>query len=160
MQVQLCFPVHLLSRFSRDPWRVPGVRPRSSSARSYCKYAVKVTLTFATLQRNTWSRTQIHENSMVFAEFVSGQAVTARQPQMLRCLLLRQDRCLLLRQDRCLLLRLDRCLLLPPTSMMLEASRFDQIIPALPQVTALLVNHTVTEKLILPQRETPKQATF
>ena len=38
-------------------------------ARSYYKNAVKVTLTFATLQRNRGSRAQTHKNSMVFVNF-------------------------------------------------------------------------------------------
>ena len=45
---------------------------RSLGARSYCKYAVKVTLTFATLQRNRGSRAQTHKNSMVFVNFCVG----------------------------------------------------------------------------------------
>ena len=55
---------------------------------------------------------QFFKQTMMLSTFVLGRAMIARQPQMLRCLLLRQDRCLLLRQDRCLLLRQDRCLLL------------------------------------------------
>ena len=47
---------------------------RSLGARSYCKYAVKVTLTFATLQRNRGSRAQIHKNSMVFVNFLVQRA--------------------------------------------------------------------------------------
>ena len=73
----LCFPVHLLSRFSRDLWRGPGVCPRSSRARSCCRNRYLVTLTFAPLERNRGSRAQTHKNSMVFDS-----------------LLLRQDRCL------------------------------------------------------------------
>ena len=48
--------------FSRDLWRLPGVWSRSLGARSYCKYAVKVTLTFAPLERNRGSRAQTHKN--------------------------------------------------------------------------------------------------
>ena len=57
---------------------------QSLGARSYCKYAIKVTLTFTTLQRNRGSRAQTHKNSMVFVNFCLGQAMTARQPQMLQ----------------------------------------------------------------------------
>ena len=58
--------------FSRDRGRRPGVCPRSSSARSYCKYAVKVTPTFATLQRNRGSRVRIQKHCMVFINFCPG----------------------------------------------------------------------------------------
>ena len=47
---------------------------RSLGARSYCKYAVKVTPTFATLQRNRGSRAQIHKNSMNFVNFLVQRA--------------------------------------------------------------------------------------
>ena len=43
-------------------------------ATSYCKYAYKVTPTFAPLTRNTWSRAQIRENSMVFVNFLVQRA--------------------------------------------------------------------------------------
>ncbi len=55
--------------FSRDLWRQPGVNARSLGARSCCKYAYKVTPTFAPLTRNTWSRAQIQKNSMFFVNF-------------------------------------------------------------------------------------------
>ena len=55
--------------FSRDLWRHAGVRPRSLSARSCCKNLYLVTLTFAPLTRNTWSRDQTHKNSMVVVNF-------------------------------------------------------------------------------------------
>ena len=58
--------------FSRDLWRQSGVSSRSSRARSYCKNAYLVTLTFAPLTRNTWSRAQIQKNSMVFVNFCPG----------------------------------------------------------------------------------------
>ena len=45
------------------------MRSRSLGARSYCKYAVKVTLTFAILQGNKGSRAQTHKNLMVFDNF-------------------------------------------------------------------------------------------
>ena len=71
--------------FSRDPWRVPGVCSRSLGARSHCKNAVKVTVTFATLQRNRGSRAQTHKHSMVFVNFCLGPGHdSARQPQMLQ----------------------------------------------------------------------------
>ena len=70
--------------FSRDLWRLAGVSSQSLGARSYCKYAVKVTLTFATLQRNRGSRAQTYKNSMVLTTFVSGRAMVARQPQPLQ----------------------------------------------------------------------------
>ena len=60
------------------------MRSQSLNARSYCKYAVKVTLTFATLQRNRGSRAQTHKKSMVLSTFVRGQAMTARHSQMLQ----------------------------------------------------------------------------
>ena len=90
---------------------------RSLAARSYCKYAVNVTPTFTTLQRNRGSRAQTHKNSMVSVIFCHGlahdrQASSGAADVQDRCLLLRQARCLLLRQDRCLLLRQDRYLLL------------------------------------------------
>ena len=56
--------------FSRDLWRCSGVCSRSSRARSCCKNQYLVTLTFAPLERNTWSRAQIHKNSMVFDNFL------------------------------------------------------------------------------------------
>ena len=58
--------------FSRDLWSDSGVCARSSGARSYCKYAYKVTLTFAILQRNRGSRAQTHKKSMVFDNFCPG----------------------------------------------------------------------------------------
>ena len=79
--------------FSKDPWRVSGVIARSSGARSYCKYAVKVTLTFATLQPNRGSRAQTHKNSLFFDS-----------------LLLRQDRCLSSSHLSCLNSRHLSCL--------------------------------------------------
>ena len=69
--------------FSRDRGRVSGVCARSSSAISYCKYAVKVTLTFATLQRNRGSRVQIHKNSMDFVNFLVQSAWAAGHAQIL-----------------------------------------------------------------------------
>ena len=45
---------------------------RSLGARSYCKYAVKVTLTVATLQPNWGSRAQTHKHSTVFVNFSLG----------------------------------------------------------------------------------------
>ena len=75
--------------FSRDLWRVPGVTARSLGASSYCKYAVKVTPTFATLQRNRGSRAQIHKNSMVFVNFCLEQTSVLSQQQT-SCLSQRQ----------------------------------------------------------------------
>ena len=69
LQVQLCFPVHLLSRFSRDRGRVRGVNARSLCARSYCKNRYLVTPTFAPLEPKWGSRAQTHKNSMVFVNF-------------------------------------------------------------------------------------------
>ena len=89
----LCFPVHLLSRFSRDPWREPGVNARSLGARSCCKNRYLVTLTFAPLERNRGSRAQTHKNSMFFDS-----------------LLLRQDRCLSSSHLSCLNSRHLSCL--------------------------------------------------
>ena len=48
--------------FSKDPWRVPGVNPRSLGARSCCKNRYLVTPTFAPLERNRGSRAQTHKN--------------------------------------------------------------------------------------------------
>ena len=79
--------------FSRDPWRVPGVNPRSLGARSCCKNRYLVTLTFAPLERNRWSRAQTHKNSMLFDS-----------------LLLRQDRCLSSSHLSCLNSRHLSCL--------------------------------------------------
>ena len=44
----------------------------------------KVTLSFATLQRNRGSRAQTHKNSLVLTTFVLGRAMVARQPQPLQ----------------------------------------------------------------------------
>ena len=83
-------------RFSRDLWRLPGVRPRSLGARSCCKNPYWLTLTFAPLERNTWSRAQIHKNSVFFVNFLPHGS--QKQPVAV----LRQDKCFLLRQDKCL----------------------------------------------------------
>ena len=79
--------------FSRDLWRLSGVRPRSLSARSCCKNRYLVTLTFASLERNRWSRAQTHKNSILFDS-----------------LLLRQDRCLSSSHLSCLNSRHLSCL--------------------------------------------------
>ena len=79
--------------FSRDPWRCPGVCPRSLGARSCCKNRYLVTPTFAPLERNRGSRAQTHKNSMLFDS-----------------LLLRQDRCLSSSHLSCLNSRHLSCL--------------------------------------------------
>ena len=56
--------------FSRDLWRCAGVSSRSLGARSCCKNRYLVTLTFVPLERNRWSRAQIHKNSMLFDNFL------------------------------------------------------------------------------------------
>ena len=66
LQVQLCFPVHLLSRFSRDLSSLPGVWSRSSRVRSCCKKRDLVTLTFAPLEGNRGSRAQAHTTTRCF----------------------------------------------------------------------------------------------
>ena len=66
--------------FSRDLGRCAGVRPRSSRARSHCKNAYLVTLTFTTLERNRGSRAQTHKNSMIFVNFGGQAAPGSRQP--------------------------------------------------------------------------------
>ena len=63
--------------FSRDLWSLPGVTARSLGARSHCKNAYLVTLTFATLEPKGWSRAQTHKNSMVFVNF---RGLELRQP--------------------------------------------------------------------------------
>ena len=55
--------------FSRDLWSESGVNPRGSSARSHCKNAYLVTLTFATLEPEGWSRAQTHKNSLILVNF-------------------------------------------------------------------------------------------
>ena len=50
---------------------------RSLGARSHCKNAYLVTLTFTTLERNRGSRAQTHKNSMVFFNF---RGPGSRQP--------------------------------------------------------------------------------
>ena len=85
-----------------------GVNPRSSRARSCCKNRYLVTLTFAPLERNTWSQAQTHKNPMLFDSLLLRQD-TCLSSSHLSCLNSRHLSCLNRRHLSCLNRRRDSC---------------------------------------------------
>ena len=68
------------------------MRARSSTARSCCKNRYSVTLTFAPLTRNTWSKAQTQKNSMVFVNFCHRLRPDRQAASDARCLLCVRNR--------------------------------------------------------------------